>query len=49
LKTDSPSFKLGFKPIPVEKIGPYRGDLRASWPIREATGVREEPLTVTPN
>ena len=35
LKPESPAFKLGFKPIPVEKIGCYRDDLRASWPIIE--------------
>ncbi len=45
LKSGSPAFKLGFKPIPVEKIGPYRDELRASWPIVEAAGVREKPLT----
>ncbi|HNR33861.1 MAG TPA: right-handed parallel beta-helix repeat-containing protein [Candidatus Hydrogenedentes bacterium] len=33
LKEDSPAFKLGFKPIPVEKIGPYPDADRASWPI----------------
>lgn len=33
LKEDSPAFKLGFQPIPVEKIGPYEDPLRASWPI----------------
>ena len=44
LKPDSPAFKLGFEPIPVEKIGPYKGELRASWPIVEAEGVREHPL-----
>lgn len=41
LKPNSPAFKLGFKPIPVEKIGPYRDDLRATWPLKEAIGVRE--------
>ncbi|MFO0925513.1 MAG: right-handed parallel beta-helix repeat-containing protein [Gemmataceae bacterium] len=41
LKPDSPAFKLGFEPIPVEKIGPYESPLRASWPIVEATGIRE--------
>jgi hypothetical protein len=40
----SPAFKLGFKPIPVEKIGPYKSELRASWPIVEAVGAREKPL-----
>ncbi|MCX7046896.1 MAG: right-handed parallel beta-helix repeat-containing protein [Candidatus Sumerlaeota bacterium] len=44
LKPDSPAFKLGFKPIPVEKIGPYQDELRASWPIIEVEGAREKPL-----
>ena len=44
LKPDSPALELGFKPIPVEKIGPYKDELRASWPIVEAEGVREHPL-----
>ncbi len=35
LKPTSPALKLGFKPIPVEKIGPYPSPLRASWPIAE--------------
>ena len=34
--SDSPALALGFKPIPVDKIGPYQDDLRASWPIVEA-------------
>lgn len=38
LKPDSPALALGFKPIPVEQIGPYEDDLRASWPIVEAPG-----------
>ena len=44
LKPDSPAFALGFKPIPVEKIGPYKHELRASWPIVEAPGAREHPV-----
>jgi parallel beta-helix repeat protein len=44
LRPDSPAFKLGFRPIPVERIGPYRHELRASWPIVEAEGAREKPL-----
>ncbi|MGD0093924.1 MAG: right-handed parallel beta-helix repeat-containing protein, partial [Planctomycetota bacterium] len=44
LKPDSPAFKLGFKPIPIKKIGPYQDELRASWPIQEAEGAREKPL-----
>jgi len=33
LKPESPALKLGFKPIPVEKIGCYQDPLRASWPL----------------
>ena len=44
LRPDSPALMLGFQPIPVEKIGPYNDELRASWPIVEAPGVREYPL-----
>lgn len=43
LNPDSPAFKLGFKLIPVEKIGPYQDELRVTWPIIEAKGVREKP------
>ena len=41
LRPDSPALKLGFQPIPVDKIGPYQDPLRASWPIVEAAGARE--------
>ena len=41
LSPDSPAFKLGFQPIPVDQIGPYQDPLRASWPIIEAPGARE--------
>jgi len=44
LEPGSPAMKLGFEPIPVEKIGPYADELRASWPIVEAEGAREKPL-----
>ncbi len=44
LRPDSPALRLGFKPIPIEKIGPYESPLRATWPIVEAEGVREHPL-----
>jgi hypothetical protein len=33
LRPDSPAFRLGFRPIPVEEIGCYADPLRASWPI----------------
>ncbi len=45
LRPESPALKLGFQPIPVEKIGPYADAWRASWPIVEAEGAREKPLT----
>jgi parallel beta-helix repeat protein len=45
LRGDSPAFALGFHPIPVEKIGPHADELRASWPIVEAPGAREHPVT----
>ena len=38
LQPDSPALKLGFQPIPLEKIGPHQDPLRASWPIVEAPG-----------
>jgi hypothetical protein len=46
LRPGSPAFALGFKPIPVEKIGPYASPDRATWPIVEVEGAREHP-TVT--
>jgi hypothetical protein len=35
LSPGSPAYKLGFQPIPIEKIGPYQDALRATWPIAE--------------
>ena len=34
LKPGAPAWKVGFKPIPVERIGLYQDELRASWPVR---------------
>jgi hypothetical protein len=34
LRPESPALKLGFEPIPVERIGCYADPLRASWPVR---------------
>ncbi len=45
LEPESVALKLGFKPIPVEKIGPYKDELRATWPIKQAEGAREKPLS----
>ncbi len=33
LRGNSPAFQLGFKAIPVEKIGLYQSDERATWPV----------------
>jgi hypothetical protein len=44
LRPNSPAFRVGFQPIPVDSIGPYKDPLRASWPITEAEGARERPL-----
>jgi parallel beta-helix repeat protein len=33
LSPASPALKLGFQPIPINKIGPYKDPQRASWPI----------------
>jgi hypothetical protein len=32
LSKDSPAFHAGFEPIPLEKIGLYKSETRASWP-----------------
>ena len=37
LRRDSPAWKLGFQPIPFDKIGLYRDKLRASLPSRRAS------------
>ncbi len=34
LKDDSPVYKKGFQPIPIEKIGLYNSPQRASWPVQ---------------
>ena len=46
LRQGSPAFRVGFQPIPVDKIGPYQSALRATWPIVQAIGAREKPLVV---
>jgi hypothetical protein len=33
LTEDSPARKIGFRPIPADKIGVYRSADRASWPV----------------
>jgi hypothetical protein len=36
LRDDSPAWKLGFQRIPMEKIGLYRSDERATWPVADS-------------
>jgi hypothetical protein len=47
LREDSPAWKLGFQRIPLEKIGLYASDDRASWPVRHE--VRPKPAPATPH
>lgn len=34
LRPDSPALRLGFEPLPLDKMGCYRSEWRASWPVR---------------
>lgn len=42
----SPVWAMGFAPLPVENMGVYEDQRRASWPIVEAGGAREKPLVI---
>ncbi|MHC4180121.1 MAG: hypothetical protein ACYSWU_21665, partial [Planctomycetota bacterium] len=33
LKADSPAWAIGFKRLPLEQMGLYEDDARASWPV----------------
>lgn len=46
LKPDSPVWKLGFQPLPLEKIGLYKSPERASWPVKSAVRPLETPPAV---
>jgi len=41
LRDDSPAYALGFKRIPIEEIGLYQDELRASYPVQHT--VRKSP------
>lgn len=41
LRDDSPAFQLGFKRIPVEKMGLYQSEDRATWPVVHA--IKDHP------
>ena len=36
LADDSPAYQLGFQPIPLDKIGVYPSEDRASWPVEHS-------------
>jgi Concanavalin A-like lectin/glucanases superfamily len=46
LKPASPAYGVGFRDInaEIERIGAYRGDERASWPLTNAVLQREQPV-----
>lgn len=46
LRPDSPAYKVGFQDInsEIEKIGAYRSEERASWPLQNAVLEREQPV-----
>jgi hypothetical protein len=35
LQKDSPALKLGFRPLPLEKMGLYKSPERATWPVSD--------------
>ncbi|MFA6561321.1 MAG: right-handed parallel beta-helix repeat-containing protein [Verrucomicrobiia bacterium] len=45
LREDSPAWKLGFQRIPVEKIGVYKDDCRANWPVNHPVRAMATPAT----
>jgi hypothetical protein len=43
LRDDSPALKLGFKPLPLDKVGLINDETRATWPVRhEVIPLRRE-------
>ena len=47
LRPESPALRLGFRQIPVERIGPFEDPMRASWPIVKAPGAWQRGEFVT--
>ncbi len=45
LQADSPALRLGFQPIPEERIGLFQSPERASWPVEQAGSPRESRFT----
>lgn len=40
LKDDSPAFKVGFKRIPIDKIGLYKDGFRKTLPVSREAGLQ---------
>ena len=45
MKPESPAFKTGFKPLPIEKMGLYASPDRAVWPVTHAVRIVSPNLT----
>jgi len=44
LRPDAPLFtRIGFRPIPVEEIGLYEDEHRASWPVKAPASEGRKP------
>jgi Right handed beta helix region len=46
IKDDSPAYQFGFKQLPIERIGLYQDESRASWPVKSE--VRSTKPTAAP-
>jgi len=44
LQDGSPAYQLGFKRIPIEKIGLYQDERRASWPVAHLVRPSQPPV-----
>ncbi len=50
LREGSPALAMGFKPLPFDKMGLYKDDTRASWPVvSEVRPMAEPPAPKTPS
>ena len=48
MKPDSPAFKKGFKPMPIDKMGLYASAERAVWPVKHAVRIVCPDLSAKP-
>ena len=39
---------IGFEPLPMDQIGLYNDELRATWPVRHPAGIHESVFTAKP-